>query len=136
MCDYSYLMIEIYTDGSCIKNPNGPGGWAFCLLENNIEFIMADSDKCTTNNRMELRAIIESLSCVKEGLECKIYTDSKLCINCATGKWQRKANLDLWKEYDTVSKNKIINYEWVKGHSGNKYNELVDSLALQEAKKL
>ena len=129
-------MIEIYTDGSCIKNPGGPGGWAFCIIENNIDFIMSDGDSCTTNNRMELTAIIEALSSLISGTECTLYTDSQLCINCATGKWGRKANLDLWKEYDKVSKNKKISFTWVKGHSGDKYNEIVDKLAYTEAKNL
>ena len=87
----------------------------------------------TTNESI---TIIESLSCVKHNLECNIYTDSQLCINCATGKWGRKANLDLWKEYDKVSKNKKISFTWVKGHSGDKYNEIVDKLAYTEAKNL
>jgi ribonuclease HI len=129
-------MIEIYTDGSCVKNPNGPGGWAFCIIDDNIDFIMSDGDSCTTNNRMELTAIIEALSSIKSGSECTIYTDSQLCINCAIGKWKRKANLDLWEKYDILSQNKIIHFEWVKGHSGNKYNELVDNLALKEAKNI
>ena len=132
-------MIEIYTDGSCIKNPknpNGPGGWAFCIIEDNIDFIMSDGDSCTTNNRMELTAIIEALSSIKSDTECTIYTDSQLCINCATGKWKRKANLDLWEKYDISKQNKIIHFEWIKGHSGNKYNDLVDSLALKEAKNI
>jgi ribonuclease HI len=95
---------------------------------------MSDGNSCTTNNRMELTAIIEAISSIKPGLECKIYTDSQLCINCATGKWKRKANLDLWKEYNKFCKNKIINFEWVKAHNGNKYNEIVDNLAYTEAK--
>lgn len=127
-------MLEIYTDGSCLKNPNGPGGWAICILEDDTHYIMYDSDKSTTNNRMELTAIIEAVKCVKD--ECKIYTDSQLCINCATGKWRRKANLDLWSIYDEVSKNKNIVYEWVKGHSGNQYNELVDKYAYNAAKSI
>lgn len=129
-------MIEIYTDGSCLKNPNGPGGWAVCILEDDIEYYLSGNNSSTTNNRMELTAIIEAISCIKANLECKIYTDSQLCINCATGKWKRNANLDLWSEYDNVSKNKNINYEWIKGHNGNKYNEIVDKMALEEAKKI
>ena len=129
-------MIELYTDGSCLKNPNGPGGWAVCILEDDLEYYLSGNNSSTTNNRMELTAIIEAVSCIKYDIECKIYTDSQLCINCATGKWKRNANLDLWKEYDNVSKNKNIKYEWVKGHNGNKYNEIVDKIALDEAKKL
>jgi len=129
-------MITIYTDGSCIINPNGPGGWAICIIENNIEFVLSGNHDNTTNNRMELTAIVEALSCVKKNTDCKIYTDSQLCINCATGKWKRKANTDLWELYDKVSKDKNIIFEWVKGHSGNYYNEIVDKLAYNEAKKI
>lgn len=129
-------MLIIYTDGSCLSNPGGAGGWAICIIEENgIEFILSGGEKSTTNNRMELKAIIEALSCVPNNGECVIYTDSQLCINCATGKWKRKANLDLWEEYNIVSQGKMISFEWVKGHSGNKYNEIVDKLAFDEAKK-
>jgi ribonuclease HI len=130
-------MIELYTDGSCLKNPNGPGGWAVCFIEDDNEYYLSGNNSCTTNNRMELTAIIEAISLVEDDIkECKIYTDSQLCINCANRKWKRKSNLDLWEIYDKVSKNKKINFEWVKGHSGNKYNEIVDKLAFNEAKDI
>ena len=130
-------MIKIYTDGSCLKNPNGPGGYAFCIIEEDgFEYHLSDGDPCTTNNRMELQAVIEALKFINEGKSCKIYSDSKLVINCATGAWNRKANLDLWDMYNKVSKNKKIPYEWVKGHNGDKYNELVDKYAKEEAVKI
>ena len=130
-------MLQIYTDVSCIKNPNGPGGWAIAIIEDDgYEYYFSDKNSCTTNNRMELTAVIEAVSSIKEKQECIIYSDSQLIINCATGKWKRKANLDLWKEYDTFSKNKTINFEWVKAHNGNKYNEIVDKLAYTEAKSV
>jgi ribonuclease HI len=127
----------LYTDGSCLSNPGGAGGWAVFIIENDgCEFYLVGSEKITTNNRMELTAIIEGISCVKENEECTIYTDSQLCINCATGKWKKKSNLDLWEQYENVSKNKNIKFIWVKGHSGNKYNEIVDKLAFEEAKNI
>lgn len=127
-------MLSIYTDGSCLKNPNGPGGWALCIIEeDNTEFYMSGGEKSTTNNRMELKAVIEALKCVKTGDSCKIFSDSMLVINCASGKWKRKANLDLWDEYNLAGKDKKIVFEWVKGHSGNKYNDIVDKLALGES---
>jgi ribonuclease HI len=130
-------MLQIYTDGSCIKNPNGPGGWAIAIIEDDgYEYYFSDKNSCTTNNRMELTAVIEALSSLKENQECTIFSDSQLIINCATGKWKRKANLDLWKEYDNFCKNKIINFEWIKAHNGNKYNEIVDKLAYTEAKSV
>jgi len=130
-------MIQIYTDGSCISNPNGAGGWAIAIIEEDgYEYYFSDKNPSTTNNRMELTAVVEAISSVKENQECIIFSDSQLTINCANGKWKRKANLDLWKEYDKVSKNKIINFEWVKAHNGNKYNEIVDELAYNEAKNV
>ena len=129
-------MIKIYTDGSCLKNPGGPGGWAICVItEDDYEFYFSEGESSTTNNRMELQAVIQAILCVKENASCIIYTDSKLTINCAKGIWKRHANLDLWNEYDKQSRNKNIDFEWVKGHSGNKYNEIVDTLAQEEARK-
>lgn len=129
-------MIKIYTDGSCLKNPGGPGGYAFVIIDDDIELHHSEGCKSTTNNREEMKAVIEALKCINTNSECKIYTDSKLVINCASGLWKRKANLDLWSEYDNVSKNKKISFIHVKGHSGDKYNEIVDKLAQQEARKL
>ena len=127
----------IYTDGSCIKNPNGPGGYAYIVINpDGTEWHFSDGNMSTTNNRMELTAVIKSLEHINIKEKCKIYSDSQLTINCATGKWTRKANLDLWSEYDKVSKDKIIEFEWVKAHNGNKYNEMVDKMALAESKKL
>ena len=131
------MVYTIYTDGSCLRNPNGPGGWAVVIVEENgYEYYFADGDPSTTNNRMELTAVIEAISLLKEGQECLVYSDSQLTINCATGKWKRKANLDLWEEYEKFSKNKKIKFEWVKAHNGNHYNEIVDKLAYNEAKKV
>lgn len=129
-------MNRIYTDGSCLKNP-GNGGWAFIFInKNNDEIHMSDYEENTTNNRMEMKAVIEGLQFIKNGERCIVYSDSLLVINCATNKWKRKSNLDLWKEYDKVSIKKTIEFTWVKGHSGNAYNEKVDKMALSEAKKL
>lgn len=129
-------MIKIYTDGSCLKNPGGPGGYAFVIIDDDVELHHSEGCKSTTNNREEMKAVIEALKCIDIKSECKIYTDSKLVINCASGLWKRKANLDLWLEYDNVSKNKKICFEWVKGHSGNYYNEIVDKMALKSAKEI
>ena len=126
--------MSIYTDGSCLKNPGGKGGWAFVLLENDEEIYVSGGESSTTNNRMELVAVIEALKFVKNN-NYNIFSDSKLTINCAQNIWKRKANLDLWQEYDSVSKNKKIIWYWVRSHNGNKYNELVDKLAKEEAKK-
>jgi len=129
-------MKTIYTDGSCLKNPNGPGGWGAIILDNIFELIISGSEKETTNNRMELTAVIESLKYIEKGEKCIIYSDSQLTINCASGKWCRKANIDLWNEYEIVSKDKYIDFEWVKAHNGNYYNEKVDKIAFEEAKQI
>jgi len=129
-------MKTIYTDGSCLKNPNGPGGWCAIIIDERFEWIISGSEKSTTNNRMELKAVIESLKLIEEKTECIIYSDSQLTINCASGKWNKKANLDLWKEYEIASKDKQINFEWVKAHNGDYYNEKVDKIAFEEAKQI
>jgi ribonuclease HI len=83
---------------------------------------------------MELQAVIEALGFLDDNDECLIYSDSQLVINCAVGKWKRNANKDLWEIYDKNIKNKKVKYEWIKGHNGNEYNELVDKVAKDEAR--
>ena len=127
--------MRIYTDGSCLKNPNGPSGWAYAAIDG--EYILCDSGGCesSTNNRMEMMAVIEALKFCKDfNASLHILSDSKLVINCAQGLWKRKKNLDLWEEYDFVSRGLDITWTWVKGHNGDKNNELVDSLAKSAAK--
>lgn len=130
--------MEIYTDGSSLGNP-GPSGWGAIILEEDeieiSEIILCGNEKKSTNNRMELNAVIESIDFVNEK-EIKIYTDSKYVINCAKGIWKIKKNIDLWNIYKKVSKNKKIEYVWVKGHNGNKYNEMVDKIAKEQANKI
>jgi ribonuclease HI len=128
------MLSSIYTDGSSLGNP-GPSGWSFCVLENNEEFFLSGGEEHSTNNRMELYSIIQALKYVK-GTEYILYSDSNLTINCAKKIWKRKANIDLWDIYDEVSKNKKIDYIWIKSHNGNKYNEIVDKLARKEANKI
>jgi len=123
---------KIYTDGSCLKNPGGASGWSFCILRDDAIMLVSGGEISSTNNRMELQAVIEALSCVDDG-QYEIFTDSKLTLNCSKGVWKRKANLDLWLLYDKVSIGKIIKWVWVKGHSGDKYNDLVDIAARKEA---
>ena len=106
------------------------------LTESNISDAMREIRLALLDADVNLSIVKDFISSVKENQECIIFSDSQLTINCANGKWKRKANLDLWKEYDKVSKNKIINFEWVKAHNGNKYNEIVDELAYNEAKNV
>lgn len=129
--------IHIYTDGSCDPNP-GPGGWAFVALYKNFEMVDSGGLKYTTNNIMEITAVIEAIKFGNEigtDVELRIFTDSMYVINCATGKWQRKKNIELWKAHDAVAKNRKVSFTWVKAHNGNKYNEIVDKLAKKETEK-
>jgi ribonuclease HI len=128
----------IYTDGSSIPNP-GPGGWAFCALTDSsdnspYEWHVSGGEPHSTNNRMELTAVIEALNFFPNKKKFHIYSDSQYVIKCATGEYARKKNTDLWKEYEISSHGKKIKWTWVKGHSNDKYNEIVDVLAKQEAK--
>ena len=120
---------HIYTDGSCRDKI---GGYAFIILKNNLEISWSEKVYDTTNNRMELLAVIEALKCLSKKESCDIYSDSQWVINCAQKKWKRNKNLDLWEEYDTISQNYSINFIWVKGHSGDIYNERCDKLAFAE----
>ena len=126
--------VKIYTDGSCLKNPGGASGWSFCIVNEDRAWLVSGGVASSTNNRMELLAVVEALSTVTNGCY-DIYTDSLLTMNCAQGIWKRKSNLDLWCQYDEVSKDKILKWNWVKGHSGDEYNEIVDNAARTEAKK-
>ena len=129
--------MKVYTDGSCLKNK--VGGWAFIIIdrENDDEIISYDSQKNTTNNRMELIAVIESLKYIKKYYKrpysISLYTDSMLTLNCGQNIWKRKKNVDLWSEFDLYSRYVIIEWIWVKAHNGNYYNEIVDSCARQAA---
>ena len=126
---------KIYTDGSCLQNPNGPGGWAFTVIEDGRQWSMAGNNPSTTNNRMELQSIIEALLFV-QGSEYVIYTDSELTMKCANGTYNRKSNKDLWIEYEMALAGRTIHWCWVKSHNGNEHNEYVDFLAREEAKKV
>ena len=126
--------VKIYTDGATKGNP-GLSGWAYLAIKNGQVLDMCSGGQLiSTNNRMELTAVIKAISnvCKKEIMSVEIISDSQYVINCATGKWRRNKNEDLWTEYDTVSKGKNINFIWVKGHSGNSGNDIVDMLASDE----
>lgn len=124
--------LTIYTDGSCSPNP-GKGGWAFVAILSDSEIHVNGGNKYTTNNIMEMTAVIEALKEFNQVKKFHIYSDSLYVINCAQGKWQRKKNVDLWKKYDSYAQGKDIIFQWVKGHNGDQYNELVDKLAKQGA---
>lgn len=135
--------VTIYTDGACSGNP-GPGGWGALLIYNNARKIISGGEAHTTNNRMELLAVIESLKILKTSCVGKLYTDSKYVQQGITtwlsgwkkNNWKNSSkkeikNLDLWQALDAeISKHKI-EFHWVKAHNGHPENELVDELARQ-----
>jgi ribonuclease HI len=123
------MKTQIYTDGSC---RNSIGGYAFIIIKPDYELSWSDKAVNTTNNRMELTAVIEALRCLQPYEPCDVYSDSQWVINCAQKLWKRNKNLDLWEEYDSVSKDHTIHFIWVKGHSGNVYNERCDKMAFAE----
>lgn len=137
--------IEIYTDGSCIGNP-GPGGWGVVILHNDKEIKLAGNEPDTTNNRMEMTAVIEALKWLREKSELshqdlqstkiQLHSDSNLIIQTLTQGWKKKANLDLWGEIEKLKGWLDINWKWVKAHNDDKYNEMADTLAFNEAQKL
>ena len=135
--------IEIFTDGACRGNP-GPGGWGVLLRYQGKERTLHGGEVETTNNRMELMAAIVGLESLKEPFSVTLTTDSKYVMNGITDwieNWKKKAwktaakkpvkNEDLWRRLDEVSQQHEINWQWVKGHSGHRENELVDALANQ-----
>lgn len=133
--------IIIYTDGSCLGNP-GAGGWAAIIKKGNEEAVLKGSETDTTNNRMEMKAIIESLKWLSKNVKdvsVELYSDSSLLINSINEDWKRKANLDLWNEFDDAIaglSNVKIHWNWVKGHADDDLNNRVDELAVKESKKL
>lgn len=144
--------VRIYTDGSCPRNP-GPGGWAYVIVDHNNKVLkqVALSADDTTNNRMELTAIIMALNdeCIREYDTIVIVSDSEYCVRGAEqwihwweGNGWRNAkgdpvkNQDLWKEILEIRRqhhddHRLVLFQWTPGHSGNEFNELADKLAGQ-----
>ena len=130
----------IYTDGSCIKNnvhdSVGFGGWGYVIiLENGDEISASGGCESTTHNRMELTAVIKALKRTPNSVN-NIFSDSLYVVESASGTWRKNKNVDLWAEYNVAIGGKAINWTWVRGHSGNKYNEIADRLANGYARKL
>lgn len=135
--------IEIYTDGACSGNP-GKGGWGAVLVYKNREKEICGGSPDTTNNRMELTAVIEALKVVKEPCNITLTTDSKYVCDAINKGWvyswkknnwkkaDRKPalNVDLWNELLELLKKHNVTFNWVKGHNGHPYNERCDKLAV------
>ena len=126
-------MIEIYTDGACKGNP-GPGGWAAIVVEDGSKRELSGREQKTTNNRMELEAVIKGLDAVPERSEVAVFSDSTYVVNTMTRSWKRKANHDLWVRLDNVVAGRDVSWNWVRGHAGHPLNERADELASREAR--
>lgn len=141
-------MLKIWTDGSCLGNP-GPGGWAFIATDGKNEAQRSGGECDTTNNRMELTAVIRALAAAKKHDEVEIHTDSQYVKNGMQlwiKNWKKNGwktadkkpvkNKELWQELDKLSENIKIHWHWVRGHDGNKMNECVDVLARTAAEEI
>lgn len=136
-------VVEIYTDGACRGNP-GPGGWAALLRRGTHEKEIHGAEPHTTNNRMELTAVIRALEALRRPVEVRVYTDSEYVRRGITewlASWKARGwrtadkkpvkNQDLWERLDALAASHRIEWHWVPGHSGVEGNERVDALANQ-----
>ena len=140
--------VTLYTDGACSGNP-GPGGWGAILMYGPHKKELSGGEASTTNNRMEMTAVIEALKCLKEPCIVELYSDSKYVIDSlskgwAAG-WQKRGwvksdkkpalNPDLWEEMLRLTTLHTLQYHWVKGHADNEYNNRCDELAVAESQR-
>ena len=145
---HSKKQIEIFTDGSCLGNP-GPGGWAALLRYKGKNKMISGQHQDTTNNRMELTAVIKALNGLKESCHIELFTDSKYVMDGAQQwmkNWKAKGwmrtkkdpvkNVELWQALDQALNQHQVNWHWVKGHSGHAENEMVDEEARKQAESV
>lgn len=134
-------VVEIYTDGACRGNP-GPGGWGVLLRYQGKEKTLYGGEADTTNNRMELTAVIRALEALSRTCDIRITTDSQYVMKGVTewmSNWKRRGwrtadrspvkNIDLWQRLDSLLRDHQVEWQWVRGHSGHTENELADQLA-------
>jgi len=140
--------VEIYTDGACSGNP-GPGGWGAVLVYGQHEKELSGGDRNTTNNRMELTAVIEALRLLKEPCEVTLTTDSRYVVDGITKGWARSwrrngwiksdkkpaLNPELWGALLDLLDVHKVEFVWVKGHAGHPYNERCDRLAVAQTEQ-
>lgn len=140
--------VTIYTDGACSGNP-GPGGWGAILKYKEIERELSGGEATTTNNRMELTAVIRALEALREPCAVDLWSDSKYVIDALEKGWARSwrargwvksdkkpaLNPDLWGALLELTERHEMRYHWVKGHAENPYNNRCDALAVQEREK-
>ena len=141
-------IVQVYTDGACSGNP-GPGGWGAVLRYNGVEKELSGGERETTNNRMELCAVIFALEALKEPCEVELYSDSQYVCNALKLGWAKKwqaqgwmrnkkekaQNPDLWERLLRQYDRHQVEINWVKGHAGHPENERCDRLAVAQAKK-
>ncbi|MCM1545587.1 MAG: ribonuclease HI [Clostridiales bacterium] len=139
--------VTLYTDGACSGNP-GVGGWGAVLMFNGHEKRISGAEASTTNNRMEIFAVISGLECLKEPCEVTVYSDSAYTVNAFSGGWVfgweksgwRKAdhkpvlNVDLWQRLLALTRIHKVKFVKVKGHADNEYNNICDKLATDAIK--
>lgn len=144
----SLTKVEMFTDGACSGNP-GPGGWGTILRSNGIEKEMSGGEANTTNNRMELLAVINGLSALKRKCDVTIYTDSQYVVNGITKGWAQSwkengwrkkdkkpaLNADLWDMLINLLSEHEYSFVWLKGHDGHLENERCDKMAVAESQK-
>lgn len=140
--------VDVYTDGACSGNP-GPGGWGAIVIYGKHIRELSGGEENTTNNRMELTAVIEALSILKESCVVNLYSDSKYVIDSLKLGWAegwrqngwKKSNKkpalnpDLWDKLLSLVERHEMNYIWVKGHADNKFNNRCDEMAVSESQK-
>ena len=141
--------VTIYTDGACSGNP-GPGGWGAILMYKDTKKEISGAQKDTTNNIMEITAVIEALKMLKETCEVQVYSDSAYVVNAIEKGWLEKwkknnwktsgkddvKNKELWEELDTLIQKHSVEFIKVKGHSDNEYNNRCDHLATSAIKEI
>ncbi len=141
--------VQIYTDGACSGNP-GDGGYCAILIYNGVEKIVSGAEKETTNNRMEILAVIRGLETLKESCGVDLYSDSQYVVDAFQKGWidewqvngwktsskSTVKNVDLWQRLLELTKVHSVNFIKVKGHSDNEYNNRCDKIARDEYKKL
>ncbi len=141
--------VTLYTDGACSGNP-GAGGYCAILIYKGIEKVVCGSERETTNNRMELIAVINGLKALKEKCAVKIYSDSQYVVDAFNKGWLKEwvsknwrtagkgdvKNVDLWQELLSLTDNHVVEFIKVKGHADNEYNNRCDKIAVSEYKKL
>ncbi len=140
--------VEIFTDGACSGNP-GPGGWGAVLRCGTAEKELSGGEKSTTNNRMELTAVISALSALKQRCTVTICSDSKYVIDAVTKGWAKSwqknnwiksdkkpaLNADLWERLLGLLDQHDVSFVWIKGHAGHLENERCDQMAVEESRK-